>query len=61
MSVCAYRSCYSRAITNLNVTGEIPLATALAKFRPSIAVNRKQHVIYRPYIGTSDQGTVFID
>jgi len=31
------------SITNLNVTGEIPLGTTPAKIRPSIAENRKQH------------------
>jgi hypothetical protein len=36
------------SITNLNVTGEIPLATTPAKIRPSIAANKKEHVIYRP-------------
>ena len=49
------------SITNLNVTGEIPLATTPAKIRSSIAANRKQHVTYRPYIGTTDQATVFIN
>jgi len=49
------------SITNLNVTGEIPLATTPAKILPGIAANRKQHVIYRPYSGTTDQGTVFVN
>jgi hypothetical protein len=48
------------SITNLNVTGEIPLATTPAKIRPGIAANRKQHVTYRPYSGTTDQDTFFV-
>jgi hypothetical protein len=30
------------SVTNLNVTGEIPLATALAHLGPGIAAKRKQ-------------------